>query len=198
MGEFGIYLQLGFEHISDVNAYDHILFLIALSVVYSRTRWKQLLWLVTAFTVGHAFSLALSTLDYILVDARLIEFLIPLTIFLTALYNVCIAWIETKGNDLKTPNYLKYCTVVGFGLIHGLGFSNYLKALLGKENSILEPLLAFNIGLELGQILIVGIIFLLSFLVLDLLKWNKRTWITLISIIVMAVSIHLMIETKFW
>lgn len=195
MDEFWIYLQLGFEHISDINGYDHILFLLALSIVYSAKDWKRLLVLITAFTLGHAVTLALSTLDYVLVDSALIEFLIPVTIFLTAVYNIYIVW---KDKDVTVTDYLKYGITLCFGFVHGLGFSNYLKMLLGKEESIVQPLLAFNIGLELGQIVIVGIIFLISYVVLDLLKLNKKIWITLISLLIIAVSTHLMIETKFW
>ena len=148
MSPFQAYLQLGFQHISDLTAYDHILFIVALCAIYQVQQWRHILILVTAFTLGHSITLALSTLDIIIVPTELIEFLIPVTIFLTAIFNV----LRKEGELTPINMRLNYVLALFFGLIHGMGFSNYLKTLLGMEESIWQPLLAFNIGLELGQL----------------------------------------------
>lgn len=156
MSDFYIWFITGLEHIADWNGYDHMLFLLALSGIYSLTDWKKLLILITAFTVGHSVTLALSVLNYIVIKSEWIEFLIPLTILSTCILNL-------KNLDKPVNNQsFKYILILFFGLIHGLGFSYLLKSLLGKEENITLPLFAFNIGLEAGQILIVGLIFLIS------------------------------------
>ena len=156
--EFLVYLRLGFEHISDLKGYDHILFIVALCAVYHFKAWKRLLWLVTAFTVGHSVTLALATLRLVTIDATLVEVLIPVTILLTSLLDVA-APAEVQQD--RAARY-KYGLALGFGLIHGLGFSNFLRAVLGGEESIALPLFAFNVGLELGQIVIVFVVLMLS------------------------------------
>src|SRR5687767_1448094 len=160
MNDFGIYFSLGKDHILDYsNGYDHILFVIALCALYQMRDWKQVLILVTAFTLGHSLTLALSTLDIISVRADLIELLIPVTILITAVSN-----IFRKEDNLSTRDLqINYFYAGFFGLIHGLGFSTYLKAILGKNQSIVSQLFAFNIGLEFGQIIIVGIFLVASF-----------------------------------
>jgi len=148
---FSMYLNLGIEHITDLNGYDHILFLMALSAVYLLTDWKKVLILVTAFTIGHSLTLALATLKIITVPVDLIEFLIPVTIFISAFSDF---FYKKKINEKKIHHF-KYSLAMFFGLIHGMGFSNYLISLLGSESNIVMPLFAFNLGLELGQIIII-------------------------------------------
>lgn len=189
MSEFQTYLQLGLEHISDLAAYDHMLFLLALCAIYRVDQWKQVLILVTAFTLGHSITLALAVYKLVSVPGNIIEFLIPVTILLTCIYNFFTNPEEIKGTKLR----LNYLMAVVFGLIHGLGFSNYLRMLLGKEESLFKPLLAFNIGLELGQLLIVGAIMVLLLLVLHVLKVKHRVWNYVLSGIVAIMAIHLMI-----
>ena len=157
MDEMGIYLHLGFRHIMDWEAWDHILFVLVLTIRYQWTDWKKLLVLITAFTIGHSITLALSTLNWLNFPSSIIEFLIPVTILCTAISNF---WV--KNFDFKSKYPLIYFLALFFGLIHGLGFSTYLKSLLGKEESILLPLFTFNLGLEIGQLLIVSIILILS------------------------------------
>jgi len=140
MSEFQTYLQLGFEHILDLGGYDHILFIVALCAIYRVEQWKKILILVTAFTIGHSLTLALAALEVVKVNATVIEFLIPVTILLTALYHV----FKTDYNNQKAV--LNYSLALFFGLIHGLGFSNYFRALLGKEESIVQPLFALILG----------------------------------------------------
>lgn len=190
MSVFQLYFRMGIEHILDLNGYDHILFIIALCAVYLVTEWKKVLILVTAFTVGHSLTLALATLDLVNVSAGLIEFLIPLTIFLTALFNI----ITTGTRPRKLLHLGKYVAALFFGLIHGLGFSSYLQSLLGNEGRILTPLLGFNLGVEVGQVLLVLVIFLLTWVFVTLLKVKKREWDLVLSGMGLGVSLILMIE----
>lgn len=190
MTTFGLYLSLGFDHISDLAAYDHILFLTALCAVYGIRDWKRVLILVTAFTLGHSLTLALATLDILPVPAELIEFLIPLTIFLTGLWNVLHRTENRAGMSLR----FKYGAALFFGLIHGMGFSNYLRALLGSEESIVGPLFSFNLGLEAGQIMIVIVVLLLSMLFVNILGMKRREWNLLLSGAAMGVSLILCLE----
>lgn len=173
---FTVYLRLGVDHILSVSAYDHILFLVALCAVYATTDWKRILVLVTAFTIGHSITLALSSLNFISVKADLVELLIPITILITALQNLVI---KTRPDQLWRPNYF---LALFFGLIHGMGFSNYFKALLGKEANIITPLFAFNVGVELGQLCIVTGIVFLNYLVVGLVKSPQRRWNLVVSI----------------
>lgn len=189
MSEFGLYFGLGQEHILDyANGYDHILFVLALCAVYLVRDWKKILILVTAFTIGHSITLALATLQLVTVDPAFIEFLIPLTIFITAVSN-----LFKKEENLSTGKVqINYIFALFFGLIHGLGFSNYLRAILGKNQSILSQLLAFNLGLEFGQIIVVAIFLALSFLVVDLLKVTRRDWKMVLSSAIAGIAIILM------
>jgi hypothetical protein len=190
MSLFELYFTLGLHHIADLKGYDHILFILTLCVVYSLDEWKKVLILITAFTIGHSLTLALATLEVLQVNRDLIEFLIPLTIFLTALANV----ISRKKQVSPLLHYLKYGAALFFGLIHGLGFSSYLRSLLGNESGLLLPLFSFNVGIEAGQAIIVVIIMLLTKLVVDLLKFPRREWNVLLSGAGLGVSLVLMIE----
>ena len=190
MSLFELYFKLGLQHIADLKGYDHILFILTLCAVYSLKEWKRVLILVTAFTIGHSLTLALATLDLVRVDGNLIEFLIPLTIFVTALANV----LTRTQRVTSTLHYLKYSAALFFGLIHGLGFSNYLRSLLGSERGLVLPLFSFNVGIEAGQILIVTVIMLLTKVVVDLLHYPRREWHVLMSGAGLGVSLVLMIE----
>jgi len=191
MSEFQLYFTLGQEHILDYkNGYDHILFVLALCAVYLVRDWKKILILVTAFTFGHSITLALATLSIVSVNADVIEFLIPLTIFITAVSNLF------KKEELRNSKgiQLNYVFALFFGLIHGLGFSNYLRALLGKDRSILSQLLAFNLGLEFGQIIVVAIFLLIAFLLVDLLTISRRDWKMVLSSAIAGIALILMKE----
>ena len=194
METFKLFLGLGFEHIIDINGSDHILFVIALTALFTISDWKKVLILITAFTIGHSITLALATLRVIRFNSDLIEFLIPVTIFLTAFFNL----FRHKGAGRPMKAQINYYFAMFFGLIHGLGFSNYLRSLLGNDETILVQLLAFNIGLELGQIIIVVIFLLASILVVDLGGVSKRDWRLVISSGVAAIAMTMMYETKFW
>ncbi len=192
MDEFEFYLNLGLRHVLDWKAYDHVLFLIVLTIYYSFKEWKNVIWVVTAFTIGHTFSLILSAYDLIYVKMDIIEFLIPLTIFATAWYNILI-------NKKASKNILFTSIVsVGFGLIHGFGFSSYFKIMVDDTEDKIFPLIEFAIGIEIAQLLIVVFILSLNFIVLGLLKKQKRDWVIIVSSIVIGVVIPMMIERKFW
>lgn len=189
---FNTYLELGFYHILDLNAYDHILFVVALCAVYSHLEWRKILILVTAFTIGHSITLALSALNIVVFPSDIIEFLIPLTILVTALLNV-------KGNhDNDKLININYFLALFFGWIHGLGFSNYFKALLGTEEQITGPLFAFNIGVELGQIIIVFMTVGLGYIVVNKFNTAQREWNLFISGAAAGIAIMLMLNTRFW
>lgn len=194
MGQFELYFQLGKDHILDYkHGYDHILFIVALCAVYLMRDWKKILILVTAFTIGHSITLALSTFDIISINQELIEFLIPVTIFITATSNI---FRSTELSERTT--YINYGYALFFGLIHGLGFSNYLKTILGKAGSIVTPLFAFNVGLELGQIIIVSIFLIISFILVDLFTVNRRDWKMVLSAVIAGMALLLMKDKIFW
>lgn len=178
----------------DFKGYDHILFIITLCSVYSINEWKRVLILVTAFTIGHSTTLVLATLHILHIDTGLIEFLIPLTIFITALFNT----IYRQEKVGITLHRLKYLAALFFGLIHGLGFSNYLQGLLGKESGIVKPLFAFNVGIELGQLIIVSLVLGITWLVVNRLKAPRREWNLVLSGAALGISLILMIDRFPW
>lgn len=183
----GAYIELGYDHILDPQGYDHILFVVALCSIYLIRDWKKVLVLVTAFTIGHSLTLALSSLKIVSISSSLVEALIPITIVFTCLYNI---FIGPSKEDKLAPNY---SLAAGFGLIHGLGFSNFFKAMLGREESILMPLLSFNIGVELGQIIIVLATLLLSYILVDIIKVNRKYYNIGLSSIIALWAIWMMI-----
>ncbi|MAM18955.1 MAG: HupE/UreJ family protein [Bacteroidota bacterium] len=190
MSQFWLYLQLGLEHVLDWNAYDHILFLVALVASYSFSSWKQVLGLVSLFTLGHTLALFLSTYGIVKVDTAYVEFLIPVTIIVTALYD-----IFTAGKKLKNQNInLFYFTTVFFGLIHGLGFSSYFKMIAASSDSKLAPLLEFALGIELAQLIVVLSVLILAFILQNILNISKRDWILVVSSIVIGIVLPILKE----
>jgi len=188
MQDFLFYLNLGWEHIISLDALDHQLFVLALIAVYSYNDWKKVLILVTAFTIGHSVTLALSILDIVRVSSKWVEFLIPVTIVLTSLGNILM---KNKKQGLMKVNY--YLALI-FGLIHGMGFANTARVMIAKSQSIFIPLLGFNIGLELGQIVIVFAILILLFILLKIFKINKKDWVLFVSSGVFALSLKMALE----
>ncbi|MFC5047448.1 HupE/UreJ family protein [Aquimarina hainanensis] len=194
MSDFWLYLKLGFYHVLDWNAYDHILFLIVLTVAYTFSNWKKVLLLVTLFTLGHTMSLFLSVYGVVRVNASLVEFLIPITIFFAALFNVFTA---SNSNKYEKVGVL-YATTVFFGIIHGLGFSNYFNVISSNVSSKTLPLIEFALGVELAQIVVVFIVLLLSFIIQTVFRFSKRDWILVISSIVIGMVIPMIISNKIW
>ena len=172
-----------------------MLFITALCAIYYIKQWKQLLVLVTAFTIGHSITLALATLNLVTINAELVEFLIPVTILLTSIVNI-IPLVRYKKNleEQRGEWYTKYAIALGFGLIHGLGFSNFLRAMLGAEDSIFVPLLAFNIGLEVGQIMILLVILLVSTIMIRVFGLAQRDWGMLLSGATAGAAILMILE----
>ncbi|MCF8459755.1 MAG: HupE/UreJ family protein [Flavobacteriales bacterium] len=186
------YLQLGFEHITDLHGYDHMLFLLALCAAYRYSEWKKILVLVTAFTIGHSVTLALAVLNIIPVNAAWIEFFIPVTIVATAAKNlISLPLTPSKRGGIRPSLWggLGWGLALGFGLIHGMGFSNYLRSLLGDD--LLMPLFAFNIGIELGQLLVVAVVFLLQFALIKTISVKHHHWNKAISIVSGGISLFL-------
>ncbi len=195
MSGFSLYFGLGRDHILDyANGYDHILFVVALCSIYLLRDWKKILILVTAFTVGHSITLALATLDIISIDGALIEFLIPLTIFITAISNL----LSKEAGIAIGRVQINYVLALFFGLVHGLGFSNYLRSLLGKEGNIISSLLAFNLGLELGQIIVVTLFLVAGFILIDLLKVSRRDFKLVLSSAIAGIALILLKDRVFW
>ncbi len=193
MNDFWIWFSTGFQHILDWNGYDHILYVISLCVLFSFKDWKKLLVLVTAFTIGHSLTLAMSVLDVLTVKQTFIEALIPLTIMSTCIIN--IVYRKKLETSLNKINYnLNYILALIFGFIHGMGFSYLLKSMLGKEENTLFPLLSFNLGLELGQIIIVISMLLVSIFLARFTRIKKADVILVISSAVLLVSTLLFIQ----
>ncbi|HQS23321.1 MAG: HupE / UreJ protein [Sphingobacteriia bacterium 24-36-13] len=189
MNDFGLFFEMGYQHIADLKGIDHILFVLVLCIRYQFADWKKLLWLITAFTIGHSITLALSVFNILNYSTSWIEFLIPVTILITAISNVFVKKFVYKA---KFP--LIYFFALFFGLIHGLGFSNYLKSLLSKGENIVPELLAFNLGLEAGQLLIVLSILFISLIFVNLFKVNRREYILFITGGVFAIALQMALE----
>ena len=188
MEDFNFYLGLGWEHIMSWDALDHLLFIAVLTAIYLFKDWKQLLILVTAFTIGHSLTLALSVLDIIRANSDWIEFLIPCTIFITAIYNL----FHTKFTVRSVR--INYLLALFFGLIHGLGFANIIRFSLAEGQSLFTGLLGFNIGLELGQIVVVFILLLVSHLVINIFKASRRDWVLFLSAAVFSLAFKMALE----
>ena len=192
MHEFWMYTQIGFDHIANLSGMDHILFVAALCIRYQLSDWKKWLILVTSFTIGHSVTLVLSVFNYLDFSTNWIEFLIPVTILITAISNM---FVKQFSFNSKFP--VIYFFALFFGLIHGLGFSFYLKSLLGLQQNIAPALLAFNVGLEIGQILIVMAILVISFIFVTLLKAPRRDFILIVSGGIFTLSLQMAIERYF-
>lgn len=193
MNDFIFYFKIGLYHVLDYKAYDHILFLIVLAVVYQFKQWPKVLWLITLFTIGHSITLALSVFGILNIDSNLVEFLIPLTIFITGTINVLTAKKASVGKENQNLFFALF-----FGLVHGLGFSNYFKMMIGKNEGTILPLLEFALGVEAAQIIIVFGILIIGFLLQSVLGVNRRDWILITSSIVIGVAVQMMFNRVFW
>ncbi|PWB20036.1 HupE/UreJ family protein [Flavobacterium sp. HTF] len=195
MSQFWIYFQIGLKHVLDIHAYDHVLFLIALTVPYTFKDWKRILLLVTVFTVGHTLALVLSVFGIIAVKVNIVEFLIPITILITALYHLFTAGKATKNDGLN----LVFFVTLFFGIIHGLGFSNYFKTILGgTATSKLLPLGEFALGIETAQIIVVFVVLVISYIVQTVFRFSKRDWALVMSAFIVGVVIPMIIDSPIW
>ncbi len=195
MSEFWIYLQTGLRHVLDINGYDHVLFLIALTVPYTFKDWKKILLLVTVFTVGHTVAMLLSVFGIMSIKAEIVEFLIPITILVTALYSLFTAGKSAKASGNTTAVFI----TLFFGLIHGLGFAGYFKSILpGSPSDKLIPLLEFALGIECAQIIVVLIVLVLAYMAQTFLRFSKRDWTLVMSAFVVGVVLPMIIENPIW
>ncbi len=195
MSEFWIYYQLGLRHVLDINAYDHVLFLIALTVPFSFKDWKRVLLLVSVFTIGHTIALLLSVFGVITVKINLVEFMIPITILFTALYNLFTSGKSSKNNTITIIGFV----TLFFGIIHGLGFSNYIKNILsGAPQSKIILLCEFALGIESSQLIVVFVVLILSYLVQTVFRFSKRDFTLVMSAFVIGVVIPLIIQSPIW
>ena len=195
MSEFWIYFQIGLKHVLDIHAYDHVLFLIALAVPFSFKDWKQIVMLVSMFTIGHTLALLLSIFGIIAIKVNAVEFLIPITILITALFNLFTAG---KSNKKESASLVFFITLF-FGIIHGLGFSNYFKSILGgSPDSKLIALGEFALGIEAAQIVVVFVVLVLSYIVQTVFRFSKRDWTLVMSAFIIGVVLPMIVESKIW
>lgn len=195
MQEFWIFFKIGLSHVLNIHGYDHVLFLIALTVPYAFKDWKRMLLLITIFTVGHTIALFLSVFNIIVVKANIVEFIIPITILITAFYNLFTAGKSSKKESIT---FIGFVTLF-FGIIHGLGFSNYFKTILsGEAIDKLPNLFEFALGIEVAQIIVVLVVLLLSFIFQTLFRFNKRDFTLTMSAFVIGVVIPLIIDSPIW
>lgn len=194
MDNFIFFLKEGLFHVLDWKAYDHILFLIALTVVYDFNNWKKVLWLITLFTIGHTLTLILSAYNIVSVNTKWVEFLIPVTIIITAIINIFFAKNATKKSKTNTNLFF----ALFFGLIHGLGFSSYFKMLVGSSSTKIIPLLEFALGIEGAQIVVVLVVLITGFIVQNIFQFSKRDWILITSSIVIGVVLPILRDAVFW
>ena len=190
---FWFNVQYGINHVLDIKAYDHVLFLIVLTVPYMFKDWKRVLLLVSIFTLGHTLSLVLAAYNIISVKAQMVEFLIPITIMVVALFNV---FTSGKGAQKEKIGIL-FLSTLFFGLIHGLGFAREFKMLLSDSDNKLILLLEFALGIEIAQIIIVFIVLLLGYIMQTIFRFNKRDWILVISAIVVGLVIPMILNSEF-
>ena len=194
MDNFLFFTQEGLYHVLDWNAYDHVLFLIALAVVYDFKNWKKVFWLISLFTIGHTITLFMAAYQVVSVNSDLIEFLIPVTIVVTALFNIWFAKMTSTKSRTNTNLFF----ALFFGLIHGFGFSGYFKILIGSATNKVLPLLEFALGIELAQIIIVILVLALGYIFQHILRFSKRDWIMVASAIVIGIVLPILRDAVFW
>lgn len=189
MQEFIFYIKLGLSHVLDFAAYDHILFLVALAIPFTFKNWKKVILLATIFTVAHCLSLFISVYGILAIDVSLIEFLIPVTILCTALFNIIYVKSELENRSLGVHVF----ATAFFGLIHGFGFSNYFNMLMSEEEEKLTSLLGFATGIEISQVLIVLTILSISHLFVTLFKVKSHVYVIIVSILILLITIPMLI-----
>ncbi|HVK97879.1 MAG TPA: HupE/UreJ family protein [Flavisolibacter sp.] len=188
MKDFSFYFHIGWEHIMTFDALDHLLFVAVLAAIYVIQDWKQVLILITAFTIGHLITLILSAKEMISVDGSLVEFIIPCTIVATAISNLF------QKSFTHRAIRINYFLALLFGLVHGLAFANTLRMIMASDQSFALAMFSFSVGLELGQILVVLLIILLGQLLISLLKVERRHWVIFISAAVFSLALEMAIQ----
>ena len=189
MSDFWLLIELGFSHVWDLQGYDHLLFLAALCLPFSTRQWKSLLWLITCFTIGHSLSLILASLEVVAVSSIWIEFLIPVSIAATAVYNMIYAravWVRN--------NQLVMWVTLFFGVVHGFGFAGYFELIRDVDQPLWSSLLFFALGIESAQIVLGALMLLLSFVLLNVLGRNRRDWVLVVSSVIIGILLPIIIE----
>ncbi|HEU4496912.1 MAG TPA: HupE/UreJ family protein, partial [Flavobacterium sp.] len=195
MSEFWIYFNTGLRHVLDINAYDHVLFLVAMAIPYAFKDWKRVLLLVTLFTIGHTLALVLSVYGFVQIKVNLVEFLIPITILITAIFHLFTAG---KSSKKESTSFIAAVTLF-FGIIHGLGFSNYFKTLLpGSASAKLVPLLEFALGIEAAQVIVVLFVLVLAYIVQTVFRFSKRDWTLVMASFIAGIVVPMVIESEIW
>ena len=192
MQDLGFYFGIGWGHIISKDALDHQLFIAALVAIYLLKDWKQVLILVTAFTIGHSLTLVLSVFDIIRFNSRWVEFLIPLTIVITALSNLYQKKFTAKSVRIN------YILALVFGLVHGMGFANALGSLGLPQHSYLTSLVMFNVGVELGQLAVIVSAFLLFGKWFGNKPYYRKAIVIPLSILITLVAGYWTIERLFF
>ena len=193
MDDLILYFTLGLRHVLDILAYDHVLFIIVLTIIYNFNQWKKVVWLVTFFTIGHSLTLALAAFNLLKIPLEIIEFLIPVTICITGLFNI----FKISRDSVRKEQSMVFFALI-FGLIHGLGFSNYFRGIIGIEDDKILPLIEFALGIEAAQIVIVLCILILGMLLQNFFKVSKRDWVLVGSSIVIGIALPMVINRIFW
>ena len=191
LDNFWFNVQYGINHVLDPNGYDHVLFLMVLAVPYVFKDWKRVLLLVSMFTLGHTLSLVLAAYDIVAVNGKLVEFLIPVTILIAAVYNVFTAGNKDKGQKIG----LLFFTTLFFGLIHGLGFAREFKMFAGQSENKVELLIEFALGIEIAQVIIVFVVLFLGFLCQTIFRFSRRDWVMVLSAIVIGLVIPMITQS---
>ena len=195
MSEFWLYFKIGLNHVLDIHAYDHVLFLIALMVPYAFKDWKRVLILVSLFTLGHTLALLVSVFGIVSVKSSLVEFLIPITILITPVFHLFTAGKSSKNESIT---FVAIVTLF-FGIIHGLGFSNYFKTILpGNASDKLLPLLEFALGIEAAQVIVVFLVLILAYIVQTFFRFSKRDWALVMSAFIIGVVTPMIIHSEIW
>ncbi|WP_320816237.1 HupE/UreJ family protein [Flavobacterium sp.] len=195
MSQFWLYFKLGLEHVLDIHAYDHIMFLVALMVPYAFKDWKRVFLLVSLFTLGHTLSLLLSVFGTVSIAPKYVEFLIPITILVTAIFHLFTAG---KSSRKESISFVAVVTLF-FGIIHGLGFSNYFNSILpGSAADKLLPLLEFALGIEASQIIVVFVVLVVSYIAQTFFRFSKRDWALVLSAFIIGVVLPMLIENEIW
>jgi hypothetical protein len=193
LNEFLFNVEIGVSHVLDINAYDHVLFLMVLTIPYMFKDWKRVITLVSLFTLGHTLSLVLAAYNVVAVSGVLVEFLIPITILVMAVYNIFTAG---KGAQKERIGLL-FLTSLFFGLIHGLGFAKQFHMLADGSTNKLILLLEFALGIEIAQIIIVFIVLFVGYVIQTIFRFSKRDWVMVLSSIVVGLVIPMLLGSAF-
>jgi len=195
MSEFWIYLKIGLHHVLDINGYEHVLFLIALAVPYAFKDWKRILLWLSIFTIGYTLALVLSVFGVMIIKAALVEFLLPLTIFITAIYNMLTAGKAGKKDNVNVMGFV----ALFFGIIHGLGFANYFKSILhANASSKIAPLFEFALGIGIAQLIVVLGVLLISFILHHFARFSRRDFTLVMSAFVIGVVVPMLLQNDLW